>query len=58
MDETAVLITILVVVVLIFIFQFEMYRNIMAILYHYVPEASPPSELRLDTSFLGQTKNN
>ena len=47
-----ILIAVLVIVALIFLFQIELYRNMLAILMFYSPEAAPPMELRFSQSFL------
>jgi len=50
--DQGILIAVLVVVCVIFIFQIELYRNILAIMVYYSPDAPPPAELRLSSSFL------
>jgi len=50
--DQGILIAVLVIVCLIFIFQIELYRNILAIMVYYSPDAPPPAELRLSSSFL------
>lgn len=50
----AMIIAILVIVALIFVFQFEMYRNMLAIVAFHTPEAAPPMNLRWSNSFLSK----
>lgn len=50
--DQGLLIAVLVVVCILLLFQLELYRNILAIMVYYSPEAPPPSELRTSTSFL------
>lgn len=51
--QDTMLICILVFVVLILIFQIELYRNMLALVSYYAPEAIPPLELRVSrNSFL------
>ena len=52
-----ILIAVLVIVSLLFLFQIELYRNMLAILMYYSPEAAPPIELRFSQSFLNAPKS-
>lgn len=50
--DESILIAVLVIVCLIFLFQFELYRNLLAVMNYYSPEPAPPMELRFSQSFL------
>jgi len=57
-DQTeALIIAVLVIVCLMLLFQVEIYRNILALVGHYVQESPLPPELRFSSTFLAPHTN-
>jgi hypothetical protein len=52
MEQDALLITVLVFNIIIFLLMIELYRKVLSVISFYLPEAAPPLDLQVRSSFL------